>query len=193
MFNKLLKKKFNQEENDFMIFKKLKMQFWSLDIVFAIVIFGIVLTILLYIWFSVNSNLTAAYSNLNMILQTQNYQLSQNLLTPGVPNTWQSSINTTNALTWNGITIGLATSQRNINFSVSKIYALMAMANYNYSYTKQILGLSYNYYIVITGASLNLSIGKNPKLNNALTINIEQKSIFIEGTPATLKTIVWTD
>lgn len=174
-------------------FKKFRLQFWSMDIVFAIVIFGIVLTIILFIWFSVNTNLSSSYSNTNIVLQMQNHMLSQSLLTPGVPNNWPSFINTTNALTWNGMTIGLAYSQRNINFSVSKIYTLMAMANYNYSYTKQIFGLSYNYYIVITGSSMNVSIGENPQTNGATTVNIEKTNIFIQGTLATMKTIVWTN
>ncbi len=175
-----------------MIFKNIKLQFWSLDIVFAVIIFGIVLTIMFYIWFNINSNLSAAYTNKNIILQTQNHQVSQNLLTAGIPNNWEMQINTTNTLTWGGITIGLSSSQKNINFSILKIYALMAMVNYNYSYAQQILGLSYNYYITITSSSLNLSIGKNPKLNGAKTINIETKSIFIDGQTATLKTIIWS-
>ncbi len=173
--------------------QKFKLQFWSLDIIFAIVIFGIVLTILLFIWLNVNSNLSASYSNTNIILQTQNHQLSQDLLTPGIPNNWPNSVNTTNISTWNGITIGLSSSQRSINFSLQKLYTFIAMVNYNYSYTKQILGLSYNYYILITGPSFNLSIGENPQTHGATIVNIETSSIFINTQTAVMKTIVWSN
>ena len=41
--------------------KNMKMQFWSFDVIFAIVIFSVAITILAFTWYDINNQLSLAY------------------------------------------------------------------------------------------------------------------------------------
>ena len=176
----------------------IKAQFWSFDVIFAVVIFSFAVTILALTWFNISNQLSVSYGNGAGIMQLQLQSLTQNLFSPGTPVNWQSSINATNVNTWSGITVGLESSQGSTTLSSNKVYTLLSMANYNYPATKQALGIGYDYYIRITsnsnvGSGINLTIGKNPSNNGALTVYINRGSAVMNGVPVNLQVIVWTN
>ena len=173
--------------------KNLKAQFWSFDVIFAMVIFILALSILGFTWYGVNNQLSIGYSSSSTVAQLQAHSLAQNLLSPGVPANWQSVVSVTNTLTWANVSTGLGTSYSGSNLSASKLYTLMAMAGYNYQATKYELGISYDYYITIYSGTININIGRNPANYGALTEYVEKRSAFLGGTPITLQVIVWTN
>lgn len=175
-----------------------KAQFWSFDVIFAVVIFSFAITILAFTWFNINNQLSLGYSNGSGIMQLQLQSLSQNLLTPGLPSNWQSTVDTSNSATWTGVSIGLMQSQGSYALSQSKVYALASMANANYPATKQALGLGFDYYITIksnsdVGPGINISIGSNPFSNGALTIYVNNAAATMDGVPVTVMTVLWTN
>ncbi len=173
--------------------RMLKAQFWSIDVIFAVLIFTIALTILGFTWYNVNNQLALSYGSGSIIAQLQVHTLAQNLLSPGSPAGWTSSVNTTNSLTWANVSIGLSTSASSTNISVSKLYTFMSMANNNYQATKQELGIGYDYYITITGGQFNIAIGSNPATGSALTVYVEKRNAVLSGTPVIMKVILWTN
>ena len=173
--------------------KNMKAQFWSFDVIFAIIIFSISLTIIGFAWYNLNSQLSLSYGSASVIEQLQAHSLAQNLLSPGSPSGWQSFVNTTNSLTWAGVSVGLANSTLSTALSPSKIYTLMSMANTNYQATKQELGVGYDYYIVITSKGYNITIGRNPSKNGALATFVDRRNAFVGTSPAVVEVIVWTN
>ena len=178
--------------------KSFKAQFWSFDVVFALVIFGVALTVLTFTWYNINNQLSLAYGSGDIILQLQVKSLASSILSTGVPSDWQSVTNTVNTLTWGNVSIGLASAPSSSNLSSSKLYTMMSMANYNYPATKQLLGMAFDYYIMITsnptgGAGLNITMGRNPQSNGARTTYVERRSAFINGIPVSVTIIAWTN
>lgn len=178
--------------------KSFKAQFWSFDIIFALVIFGVAVTVLTFAWYNINNQLSLAYGSGDVMLQLQAKSLASGILSTGTPQGWQGIANTMNTIGWNNVSIGLASASLNSNLSSSKLYTLMSMANYNYQATKQPLGMAFDYYITITsnpssGAGLNIIIGKNPQTNGALTTYIERRSALLNGIPVSIKIFVWTN
>ncbi|MGC8586124.1 MAG: hypothetical protein ACP5K5_01085 [Candidatus Micrarchaeia archaeon] len=174
----------------------MKAQFWSFDVIFSIVIFSVAITVLAFTWYQINSQLSIAYGNGAMIMQMQASALASTLLSPGSPSNWNSYVNTTNASTWSGISIGIGTNTSSID--PNKLYTLMSMANYNYQATKQALGVGFDYYISITGqtsrgGALNISIGENPGTHRALTVYVEKRSSYIDGMPVQVVIELWTN
>ena len=169
-----------------------KGQFWSIDLIFAIVIFAVALTILAFTWSEINSQLSLAYGSGSTLMQLQAQTLAQVLVSTGAPSNWPNLVNTSNPLTWSNVSIGLAASQGSTSMSASKIYTFMAMSNSNYQATKSLLGLAYDYYINIEGQSFNITIGSSPTAGKALTTYVQKKNIFINGQPATMVVQVWT-
>jgi hypothetical protein len=170
----------------------LKAQFWSFDVIFAIIIFIVALTILGFTWYNINNQLSLGYSGAGTVAQLQAHMVAQNLIGTGSPANWQSIVNTTNSLTWGGVGIGLGTSPGGSNLSISKIYTFMSMASGNYQATKQELGTGYDYYIQIYGPGMNISIGSSPFKNKALSIYVEKRSAFVSGEPVTVQVLLWT-
>jgi hypothetical protein len=178
--------------------KCFKAQFWSFDVVFALVIFSTALTVLTYTWYNLNNQLSLAYGGGDSILQLQVKSLASSIMSTGAPANWQSIVNTVNTVTWSNVSIGLASAPLSSNLSSSKLYTMLSMANYNYQATKQPLGLAFDYYITITsnptvGAGLNISIGKNPTVNGALTTYVERRSAFLNGVPVSIRIMAWTN
>ncbi len=178
--------------------ENLKAQFWSFDVIFAVIIFSFAITILAFTWFNISSQLSLGYGNGSGVMQLQLKSLSQNLLSPGYPANWQSAVNTTNATTWSGISAGLATSQSGTTLSSGKVYALMSMSNFNYQASKQLLGVGFDYYIDIRsspkiGSGINITIGSNPFNKGALTIYVSNRNAVMNGVPVNVQMILWTN
>lgn len=171
----------------------LKAQFWSIDVIFAVIIFSIALTILGFTWYNVNNQLALAYGSGAIIAQLQVHTLAQNLLSPGSPPGWIGMVNTTNTVTWANVSIGLSQAPSSSNISISKLYTFISMSNNNYQATKQELGVGYDYYITIVGGQFNITAGSNPATNGALTVYVERRNAILSGTPVTLTVIVWTN
>jgi hypothetical protein len=175
----------------------MKAQFWSFDVIFAVVIFSIAITILAFTWYNINNQLSLAYGNSATIMQLQSLSFAGTLLSPGSPPNWDSDVNTTNINTWNFTSIGIG-SANGTGISSKKLYTLMSMANYNYQATKQPLGIDFDYYITVTGTSsnggsLNATIGISPSKGHALTVYVEKRSSFIDGNPVQIVIYLWTN
>ncbi len=182
--------------------KRAKGQFWSFDVIFAIIIFGVAITILAYTWYNVNNQLALAYGNGATIMQLQAESLAQTIMSPGNPTNWQSIVNTADPSTWNNVSIGLAESNGSSSISPGKLYALMSMANYNYGDTKVPLGVAYNYYIIIQrqgssvpniNTAVNITIGQNPQTSKSLTTYVYKRVAFLDGSPVVIYVEVWTN
>ncbi|MCW6159864.1 MAG: hypothetical protein LVQ95_02130 [Candidatus Micrarchaeales archaeon] len=170
-----------------------KGQFWSIDVIFAIVIFTVAITILSFTWYNVNTQLSVAIGGGSIIAQLQAHMLADNIFSTGTPPSWQSVVNTTNTSTWKNISIGLGSAPGSTNISTSKLYTFVAMASYNYQATKQKLGVGYEYEIIINGSAINITIGRNPNANGALTTFVEKRSAFLGGNPVNVEVLVWTN
>ena len=173
--------------------RNMKAQFWSFDVVFAIIIFSIAITILAFTWYNINNQLALGYGSGSVLAQLQAHELAQMLMSPGSPSSWQSGVNTTNTATWANVSVGLSSAPGSENLSTSKLYALSSMAGYNYQATKQSLGVAYDYYIIIAGGAINMTIGSNPSANGALSVYVEKRNAFLDGTPVTITVLVWTN
>lgn len=179
--------------------RNFKAQFWSFDVIFAVIIFSFAITILAFTWFNISNQLSLGYGNGSGIMQLQLQSLVQNLMSPGIPNNWQSTVNTTNPSTWTGILAGLSNSQGSYSLSSSKIYTLASMANgNNYQATKQVLGVGFDYYITIRssssmGSGINVNIGSNPATKGALTVYVDRVYATMNGVPVTVQIVLWTN
>ncbi len=172
--------------------RNFKAQFWSFDIIFAIIVFTVAIILLTFTWNSVSNQLSGTYSNSAEMMQTDAAVLSQSILSPGYPKDWTSVVNTTNVNTWSNVSIGLTNSTGSTNISSSKLYTFMAMSNYNYQDTKTTLGIGYEYYIIISKNGMNITIGKNPNTNGALTVYSYKEGARINGMPVKIHIILWT-
>jgi hypothetical protein len=173
----------------------MKAQFWSFDIIFAIIIFLSAIILLSYIWLTISNEIStgSVYSVGEMQIQEQD--LSSKLLSTGYPENWYSLINATNVQTWNNMSIGVGTGQFN-TVSYQKFLVLMAMSDYNYTTyqeTKSMLGITFNYYITISNNNMNMKIGLNPQSYSASSVQVATKNIYINGQQAQMKILLWTN
>ncbi len=178
--------------------KLLKAQFWSFDVIFAVIIFSFAITILAFTWFTINNQLSLGYGNGSGIMQLQLQSLAQDLFSPGVPSNWQSTIDTTNTSTWSGVLVGLTEYRSSYSLSSSKIYAFASASSYDYQATKQMLGVGFDYYITIKsdssyGSGINIRIGSNPASNGALTVYVENRYANLNGVPVAVQIMLWTN
>jgi hypothetical protein len=164
-----------------------------MDMIFAIVIFAITMVILTYVWFNVSQQFSITYSDTYSNMQSNMQQLTDKLLTTGTPSDWYYSVDPANLSTWTNTSIGLAGSTGG-PLSEAKIAKLNAVSLINYEASKQLLGVSYNYYIVIYAPQLyNLSIGLNPLDYNATTVVVQNTHVILNnGVPAELRVMLWT-
>lgn len=179
----------------------MKAQFLSFDAIFAIVIFIFAITILSFVWYTTNSQYSLIASGTTQNIQMQLEQLSERLLGPGSPSNWYGGILTNfSSLSpsgtpswWGNISIGLGTGSPG-NLSMQKIATLSSMANNNYQATKSLLGVGYDYYILIRGNGFLIQIGSKPKpFNNILTVETSAKGVVLNGQPAQMQMYIWTN
>ncbi|MEM3753030.1 MAG: hypothetical protein QXM58_00345 [Candidatus Micrarchaeaceae archaeon] len=170
----------------------MKAQFWSFDAIFAMVIFALVIVILTYVWYSVNSQLSLSEGYGIQNIQMQLLVLKSTILSQGNPANWNNLVVANQTSTWGNITAGLGNGQGNA-ISLQKAMTLMAMSNYNYQATKQVIGIGFDYYISINWNGLTLYIGHNPASYNAKSIQVAQIPIVMNGIPGTMTAEVWTN
>jgi hypothetical protein len=171
-------------------------QIWSMDLIFAVVIFSFTITILGVAWLHTSNGLSSTYGNSQGLIFIQAGAMSDTLLSAGTPTDWQSAVSTTNSLTWIGISPGIEAVSGQPQISAPKLYALMAMAATNYTATKPLFGIGNDYYIIIgsPGAGVaNITIGRNPLASNASTIYINKRSAVLDGNPVWVQVMIWSN
>ncbi|MDE1865399.1 MAG: hypothetical protein KGH94_02035 [Candidatus Micrarchaeota archaeon] len=174
----------------------LKLQIWSLDLIFAVVIFSFTITVVGVTWLHISNGLTTSYSNSQGILYMQASAMSDTLLSAGSPADWQVAANTINSASWNGLVPGIEKAPGQPQISQAKLYTLMSMVSSNYSATRSLFGVGSDYYIVISGAGpgiSNITLGKNPLIYNASTIFVNKRSAVLNGNPVVIQVEVWSN
>lgn len=173
----------------------MRAQFWSFDVIFAMVIFGTTLVLLTFAWSSMSGQLSSTYGLGLQSMQEQLQSLQSRILAPGTPNDWASQVNISNTGTWSNMSIGLGTGSGS-QLSLPKIYTLAAMTNHNstsYQATKQLIGVGYDYYITVKTANVTLAMGSYPFNKDPYAIQTATKSAILNGLPATVQIMVWTN
>jgi hypothetical protein len=169
-----------------------KAQFWSFDLVFAMVIFMSAITILAITWLNISNQLSISTGGITTLMQLQAQQIGQNLVSQGTPGNWEGLVNTSAPATYSKIAAGLASSQGSSSLSSKKLYTLISMVNQNYSDAGLTFGATYDYYIIINGGGLNVTMGRNPTTNGAVTTFVSTRSAFINGIPVIIKVYLWS-
>jgi len=172
----------------------MKGQFWSVDMIFAIVIFSGAIVLLSIAWTGINSQFSSSYSFNIGIMQLELNGLLNRLQGPGTPQNWNQIITANSVSTWGNTSIGLE-SQASGPISTAKLFALAGMANTNYQAAKQPLGVGYDYYITITSQNqYNITIGRNPFNGNATAIQTATVPVVLDnGQAASMTVILWTN
>jgi hypothetical protein len=168
----------------------MKAQFWSFDIVFAIVIFVIALALITYVWSDISNQFSLSYGNGVSAMQLGIQGLSTTLTESGNPSNWNSVVNVDNISTWNNVSIGLEGSS---GLSTSKILTLEAMSEYNYQDTKPLLGVGYDYYITLTNGEVNITIGKNPGPYNPTSVQVVNIPVLLNNQHTNMHIELWTN
>lgn len=159
------------------------------------VIFGTALVLLTFAWSSMSGQLSSTYGLGLQNMQAQAQSLQSRILTPGSPQDWASQVNISNTGSWSNVSIGLGTGSGS-QLSLAKIYTLAAMTNHNstsYQATKQLIGVGYDYYIVISTGNVTLAMGSYPFNKNPYAIQTATKSATLDGRPATVQIMIWTN
>ncbi len=81
----------------------MRAQFWSFDVIFAVVIFGTALVLLTFVWTSISNQYSLSYGLGSANLQAQLQSLQNRILGPGTPSNWNSVLNVSNTMTWSNI------------------------------------------------------------------------------------------
>jgi hypothetical protein len=174
----------------------LKLQIWSLDLIFAVVIFSFTVTIVAVAWLHISNGLSSSYGNSQGIIYLQSTAMSDTLLSTGAPADWVSIVNTTNSLSWRGLAPGIITAPGQSQISPAKLYALESMVSTNYTATKPLFGLGNDYYIIIGSPGkgiANITIGHNPSAYNASTIYVNKRSAVLYGSTVPITIMVWSN
>ena len=173
----------------------MKAQFWSMDMIFAVMIFMGGIVLLSYVWSNVNSQFSISYGYGIGLMQVQLNNLLQRIQAQGLPQDWNSYASVNNTNNWANVSVGLGSSSIPGTISMNKVLTLMAMSNSNYQASKQLLGVGYDYYITIySQGQYNLSIGRNPMSLNATSIQSATIPILLDnGQNANMRVIVWTN
>ena len=174
----------------------MKGQIWSLDLIFAVVIFSFTLTVIGVTWLHISNGLSSTYGNTQGVMYTQAGAMSDVLLSAGAPTDWQSVVAATNSMSWTGIAPGLEATSGEPQISQPKLYTLMSMAASNYTATKTLFGIGNDYYIIITSPGsgvANITIGRNPLNSNASSIFVNRRSAILNGNPVWVQVELWSN
>jgi hypothetical protein len=172
--------------------KRIKAQFWSFDLIFAMIISLFALVLLSFTWYNINSQLSLASGFGSGSLSMQAQAEGTQLLSQGRPVNWESVVDISNTLTWYNISIGIGNGTAG-GISMNKLSTLEAMASYDYQATKEAMGTGYDYYIVLQGNSTSMSIGMNPQASKATDIQVFSEPVVVEGVPENIKIYIWTN
>jgi len=118
-----------------------KGQVWSYDLMMSSILFVIAMGILAFFWWSARTNMTEEKDTMTL----ESIKVADNLVSPGSPTDWQSSIDVNDQSTWSNVQqIGLgrswSASDSNV-LSIDKLYSFQTMSSNNYSLTKSKLRL----------------------------------------------------
>lgn len=173
----------------------MKAQFWSFDVIFAMVVFGSALLLITFVWLGVSSQFSLSYGLGTQIMQAQAQSLQARILGQGNPVNWYSQVNVINTNTWSNISIGLGTGVGS-QLSQNKVMTLMSMSNYNsisYQATKSLLGVGFDYYILINATNYTVALGLPPYQYKPYAVVVAKQSAILNGLPATMQVILWTN
>ena len=170
----------------------MKAQFWSFDLIFAIIIFVLAMVIMTYIWVNINNEFSLAYSSNIQHMQSQLVETGAQLMSTGYPPNWEYTSSVTNTMEWANISIGLGNGTAD-GLSYNKMTALRFLSKYDYQETKPPLGLAYDYYITITGEGINYAAGLNPSTENITSIQVEKFPAVLNGRPVTVQLEIWSN
>jgi hypothetical protein len=173
----------------------MKAQFWSFDAIFAIVVFGSALMLITFVWLGVSSQFSLSFPLGTQLMQAQVQSLQNRIVSQGTPASWYVSVNALDTSTWNNISVGLGTGV-NGQLSPTKIMAFLAMSSGSsatYQATKQLLGVSYDYYIVINATNYTISLGLPPYKMNPYAVVVGRQSATLNGVPVAMQVILWTN
>lgn len=170
-----------------------KGQIFSMDLMFAVVVFISVLFIVMNVWESTLNKNASADERKSLELSARNI-ISQLMMDEGNPSNWTISSNLQSL----GLTTSLSVNNQNSSLksramglenrgygvlSPVKINALQTM---NYSYSKELLGIfssDDNYYLQVsqwngTAYSSVNSIGISPYNNVTLVVNVDRMALL---------------
>ncbi len=169
----------------------MKAQFWSFDILFAMIIFVSAVVLMTAVWLDISGQYSIGYGNGPQEMQAQLQSLSGRITGTGYPQSWYSAVDPSNSETWNNISIGLGSASGGI--SEKKVEELIAMDSVDYQYTKSLVGTGYDYYIIIGNSNLNITMGMSPAAGNAVSIQSVEKPVTIGGAGAVMTVELWTN
>lgn len=170
----------------------MKAQFWSFDVIFAIVIFVFAIVILTYVWLSIAGQFSLANSGNLARLQSQLQSLSVSLLSQGSPTDWNQVVNLSSPGSWQNLSIGLGNGTVGA-LSQSKINRLGNLSAANYQAVKPALGVAYEYYITFAGAGNTIAIGMNPANANITTVQSLVIPAVINGNAIQVQLELWSN
>jgi hypothetical protein len=174
-----------------------KAQIWSIDLVFALVVFGFTITLLTATWAKLSNDISVSRSGPIAVLALQTKSFSDTLMSPGYPQNWYSTVNTVNTSTWSGVVPGIISSSSPGVISPPKLYSLIALSAYSPRATESLFGNGYNYFVQITGGAnsgwTNITIGTNPLKAGATDIYVVQRSATLNGAPVSVNIMLWTN
>jgi len=168
----------------------MKAQFWSFDIIFAIVLFVFAVVLLTLVWTDISGEFSISYSGNLAHMQSQLQSLGTQLLSTGTPSNWNLALNLSSEGTWQNLSVGLGNGTSGA-LSQGKINSLYNMSNTNYQVTKQSLGIAYEYYI--TFSTTGVAIGRNPATTNVTSIQSLSLPVVINGVPSRMQIQLWSN
>ena len=170
----------------------MKAQFWSFDILFAIIIFVFAMVILTYVWTNISGQFSLATSGNLQHLQSQLQSLSTSIYSQGQPADWNASVDVGSPSAWQNISVGLGNGTYG-SFSSNKITTLESLSSANYQDLKPALGIAYNYYITILNGGNTIGIGMNPAYMNATSVQSVTLPAVLNGNAIQVRIELWSN
>ncbi|MDE1824838.1 MAG: hypothetical protein KGH61_05360 [Candidatus Micrarchaeota archaeon] len=175
----------------------MKLQFLSFDVIFAVVTFAFAVSMLAFVWYTINSQLAISSGTGVQNMQVELQAVSDKLLGTGYPNNWYAAVTISNTITWSNMSIGLGGQTPGL-LSLGKVMTFESMANGNYLATKPMLGVEYDYYVTIQGTNFIIPIGRKPSPFpsgglNGVTVQSTTKAVTINGQSASMQIYIWTN
>lgn len=170
-----------------------KGQMFSADMLFAIVIFVMILVGVIWLGDFVNEKIQYSENRKNMAIMAS-YAISSIVETPGSPSNWENltdeEFNETNVLS-----LGLADPQKGPwQLDTSKLERLKEIYPSKYDTLKNLMGLrgaDYEFKLVISAVgNSSVSIGLEPELNST-NIIVAQRKAIINSSTANITLFFW--
>ena len=182
-----------------------KGQVWSYDLMMSSILFVIAMGILAFFWWSARTNMTEEKDTMTL----ESIKVADNLVSPGSPTDWQSSIDVNDQSTWSNVQqIGLgrswSASDSNV-LSIDKLYSFQTMSSNNYSLTKSKLRLRYDYYVqfiihngngsdqVVKLNGFDLDVGKPYDEITARMIAKTDRIVIYNNSLVIMRVILWSE